>query len=172
MMLPPGASAHFSERSENTMKRTIHTALLLCFLSLTVLSQDEIVTVVSIVKVKNEKRAEADFYYEQNWKQLRKLALAEGIIHSYEFIEAKADEQADFDYLCITRFRDQAQFDKAEENFARLMEPRGGPKLLNELKPDEFREVVFVKIGKSLFVPGPDARKGTSGHGPQSDDKQ
>lgn len=133
------------------MKRLSFVALLVCFLSLTAFSQSEVVTVVSIIKVKNNKHAEASFYYENNWKVLRKQALAEGIIHSYEFVEAKADEKADFDYVTITRFDDQAQFDKAEENFAKIMEPRGDPKLLNDLKPNEFREVVYVKIGKSLF---------------------
>lgn len=133
------------------MKRLTVAAFLVCFLSLSAFSQSEVVTVVSIIKVKNEKRAEASFYYENNWKVLRKQALAKGIIHSYEFVEAKANEKADFDFVTITRFEDQAQFEKAEENFGKLIEMRGDMKLLNDLKPEEFREVVFVKFGTSLF---------------------
>lgn len=141
------------------MKKIHFAALLIFCFSLTVFSQSEVVSVTSIVKVKNEKRAEAAFYYENNWKVLRKLALEKGYIHSYEFIEAKADEKADFDFITITRFKDQAQYEKAEENFRIIMEPRGGPKLLNDLKPVDFREIVFDKIGKSLFVTKPDEKK-------------
>lgn len=141
------------------MKKLHFTALLIFCFSLTVFSQSEVVSVTSIVKVKNEKRAEAAFYYQNNWKVLRKQALERGYIHSYEFIEAKADEKADFDFITITRFKDQAQFEKAEENFRKLMEPRGDPKLLNDVKPDDFREVVFVKIGKSLLVTASDEKK-------------
>ncbi len=145
------------------MKKLQFAVFLIFSFALTIFSQSDIVAVTSIVKIKNEKHAEAAFYYDNNWKVLRKQALQKGYIHSYEFIEARADEKTDFDFITITRFTDQAQYEKAEENFRVLMEPRGGPKLLNDLKPDDFREIVFVMTGKSLFatVGLPDAK--TSG---------
>ena len=66
------------------------------------------------------------FYYENNWKTLREKASAKGYIHSYELIESKADEKADFDIVLITRYANQTQFDKAEENFQEIMREHDG----------------------------------------------
>lgn len=131
------------------MKKNTFLILFIICLSISVFSQTEVVTVFEAVKIKNEKRAEALFYYENNWKKLREKASAKGYIHSYELIESKADEKADFDIFLITRYANQTQFEKAEENFQDIMKQRDGLKLLNDLKPNEFRENVFIKVGKS-----------------------
>lgn len=134
------------------MKRYFVFVISICFLSVASHAQEKIVTVFEAVKIKNEKRAEAVYYYENNWKVLREQAVKKGYIHSFEFFESKADEQAGFDLVLITRFKDQAQYEKAEENFKELIEAKGGLRLLNELKPGEFRQRVFVKVGNSILV--------------------
>ena len=75
--------------------------------------------------------------------------MKKGYIHSFELMDAKADDKADFDIVLITRFTDQAQYEKAESNFQEIIRKSGGLKLLNESKPSEFRQNVFVKVGKS-----------------------
>ena len=131
------------------MKKFLLLVLAVCFLKVLAFAQTEVVTILETVKIKNEKRAEALFYYENNWKVLREKALEKGYIHSFEFFETKADDKADFDIVLITRFADQAQYKKAEENFRELIKQKGGLKLLNDLTPNEFRQRGFVKIGKS-----------------------
>jgi hypothetical protein len=136
------------------MKRLLILTLTIYFLALTVFSQSTTITVIETVKIKDNKRAEALFYYENNWKLLREKALEKGSIHSYELIEATADEKADFDIVLVTRYAHQAQFDKSEENFQKLIKElitdKGGLKLKNKLKPADFRQNMFVKIGKSI----------------------
>lgn len=117
--------------------------------SLSSFAQTETVTLFEAVKIKNEKRPEALFYFENNWKVLRENALKKGIIHSFEFVIAKRNEKADFDIILITRYKDQAQFEKSEENFQELIKARGEIRLKNELKPDDFRQSVFTISGKS-----------------------
>ena len=120
-----------------------------CILSCVVCAQSEIVTVFEAVKIKDDKRAEAIYYYENNWMALRKSAIQKGYIHSFEIIFTKADEKADFDIGLVTRFLNRSQYEKAEENFGELIKQRGELKLLNRLRPGEFRQNLFVKIGSS-----------------------
>lgn len=127
-------------------------------LSVNIYAQSDVVTLVEAVKIKNEKRAEAIFFYENNWKILREQALEKGIIHSYEFIVSEINEKANFDIILITRYKDQAQFEKSEENFRPLLDARGDVKLLNRTKPDDFRKSVFVINGKSYLKPSLESR--------------
>lgn len=134
------------------MKKLLFLNLFILGLSIVIFSQTRIITVFEAVKIKNDKRAETLFYYENNWKQLRVSALEKGYIHSFELFEAKADEKADFDVVLITRYKNKKQFDKSEERFQELIKQRGELKLLNDLKPSEFRQNLFVKIGKSNLM--------------------
>jgi hypothetical protein len=135
----------------NIMKKIILPLAAILFLSLVASAQgEEIITVFETVRIKNDKCAETLFYYENNWKMLREKALAKEFIHSYELIETAGNERAAFDIILITRYADKDQFAKAEENFRRLIEERGPVKLLNELKPNDFRENVFAVTGRSI----------------------
>jgi hypothetical protein len=141
------------------MKKHLFLLLFIFCLSISAFSQTEVITVFEAVKIKIEKRAEALFYYQNNWKKLREKAVEKGFIHSFELIETKTDEKAEFDIVLITRYINQARFDKSEENFQELIKQRGGLKLLNDLKPNDFRENVFVKTGKSFLAGGVDNKK-------------
>ncbi len=124
---------------------------ILLTLSVNIYAQSEVVTLFEAVKIKNKKRAEAFYFYENNWKVLREKALEKGIIHSFEFVVVKSNEKADFDIILITRYKDQAQFEKSEANFRPFLEAHGNVKLLNETKPDDFRKSVFVINGQSFL---------------------
>lgn len=119
-------------------------------------SGSEIITVADFVKIKNGKRDEAIFYYENNWKIYREIALKKGFIHSYEIIETKPDASAantDFDLILITRYADEKHYQDSEKNFQPILKEvrPNGAMLKNDLKPEDFRQNVFAKVGKNLI---------------------
>jgi hypothetical protein len=63
------------------MKNLILLALLLVAAMLPAQSQKS-VFIMDFVKIKDNKRAEALFFYENNWKVYRDIALEEGYIKS------------------------------------------------------------------------------------------
>lgn len=98
---------------------------------------------VDFVKVLNGNTEEALFYYEQNWKQHRVEAARRGFISSYQMLVRTSDEGGT-DILLITGYATDEQYEKREENFAIVMNRSegGGPRLLNDKSPGEFREVI------------------------------
>lgn len=113
----------------------------------------DIRVVMDFVKIKNGRRDEAMFYYENNWKVYREAALRDGFIHSYEIVEASSEKNKAFDIVLITRFADEAQANAVEKNFEPILSRLrpNGPILKNEIKPADFRENVFVYNGRSPF---------------------
>jgi hypothetical protein len=113
------------------------------------------VTLMDFVKIKNGKKAEALFFYENNWKVYRELALKKGIIKSYQLLQCQPDSLNNFDLILITVYSNAEQYNKSEENFRSILTQLrpNGPLLLNELKPAEFRENVFVKTTSTMFAP-------------------
>lgn len=105
------------------------------------------ISVIDFVKIKNNHRQEALFYYEKNWKAARDIAVRKGYIKSYSLLSTDADSVANFDLILITVYKDSTQFNLTEERFAEIFKEirNGGPLLLNDLKPAEFRQNVFYK---------------------------
>ncbi|MBC8112191.1 MAG: hypothetical protein H7Y04_14130 [Verrucomicrobia bacterium] len=119
-----------------------------------IVAQDlKTIVIVDFVKVKNEKKKEAIFYYENNWKLYRDAMLKEGFIKSYRLLEVKADSTGNFDLILMTEYKDSIDFKKSEERFEAVMKTNrpNGVLLLNEKKPAEFRQNVFVKFGETVF---------------------
>lgn len=105
---------------------------------------------IDFVKIKNGHQKEALFYYENNWRVLREIAIKKEYIESYQLLLADDDEKANFDIMLVTVYKDEEQYDKSEANFQEIIDARpDGLKLLNDLKPGEFRETVFYKKMKS-----------------------
>jgi len=111
------------------------------------------VIIMDFVKITAGKKAEAMYYYENNWKLYRDAAVKKKIIKSYELVEAKADSLDNFDIILITVYEDSVQHAKSEDNFAPLLKELrpNGPVLLNETKPNDFRKNVFFKIASPVF---------------------
>ncbi len=106
------------------------------------------------MKVVDGNRDELIYYYENNWKVLRDMALEREYIISYELLETEADSTGDFDILLITRYKNQEAYEKAEERFQgliRQIQTDGGPKLMNELTPPQFRDWKFSRTTKTVF---------------------
>ena len=117
-------------------------SLLVLLLLMPVAALAEIVT-VDFVKVLNGNTDEAVYFYENNWKPYRAEAAKRGYISSYRLLVRRSDEGAT-NILLITGYASEAQYEDREANFAEVMSGsrEGGPKLMNEKTPGEFREVV------------------------------
>jgi hypothetical protein len=102
----------------------------------------EVIT-VDFVRVVNGNMEEAVYFYENNWKKFRIAAVKKGIINSFKLL-VKSSQNGQTDILLITAFESQEQYERREENFSTVMRDtrEGGPALLNNKSPAEFREVI------------------------------
>lgn len=108
-------------------------------------AQDERISSLDFVQILDGNVEEAMFYYQNNWEQLRLMALDSGYIQSYELLETSFDDNAPFHLILLTTYANQEQFDRREDNFGALIAVKGELQLLNEKKPNEFRKVIFWK---------------------------
>ena len=132
------------------MKNILLITLFLC--STPLFAQQ--VSTIDFMKVINGNRAELIYYYENNWKVLRDMALERNYIVSYELLETEAESTGDFDILLITRYENEEAYEKAEERFQGLIreiQTASGPKLMNDLTPSQFRDWKFSKTTKTVF---------------------
>lgn len=111
------------------------------------------VIIMDFVKITEGKKAEAMFFYENNWKVYRDAAVKKKIIKSYELAEARPDSLNNFDLVLITVYKDSLQHSKSEANFAPILKELrpSGPVLLNDVKPNDFRKNLFYKIVRPVF---------------------
>lgn len=116
----------------------------------------DLYVVADFIKIKEGRRDETLYFYENNWKVYRDEAKKRGVIDSYELISASSDKNADFDLILVTRYRGEDQFKNSEKNFEPILKELrpNGPALKNQLKPEEFRQNVFAYSGKLLFFSG------------------
>ncbi len=131
----------------------MRSLFILLFLAATIKAGSQTVLVMDFVKVKNGNYAETLFFYENNWKLYRDIALQKGFITSYRLEKTTVDSTAPFDLVLITEYRDSTMYHKSEENFSDILataRPKG-PLLLNDLKPADFRQNVFVKVTETLY---------------------
>ncbi len=111
-----------------------------------VFSQKETrISTVDFVQIVNENREEAMFYYEYNWKVLRKMAMLKKYIASFEIMETPYSEEAPFHLLLITTYKNKEQYEQREKHFQELIKQQGKLQLLNDKKPPEFRKNLFHK---------------------------
>ncbi len=115
---------------------------------------DETVVLMDFVKIKNGKRDEAMFFYENNWKIYREAALKQGIIQSFEIVEIAPNESNQFDLILITRYKNEEQHKNSEKNFEPILKEirPNGALLKNDLKPDDFRQNLFFTVGKPIIA--------------------
>lgn len=112
------------------------------------------ISTMDFVKTVDENREELIYYYENNWKVLRDIALEKGYIESYELMTTFEDSDSGFDVILVTRYKNEDEYNKAEERFQGIIEEvqkSGGLKLLNDLKPGEFRSLEFYATTKTMF---------------------
>lgn len=111
---------------------------------------------IDFIKIKDGKRDEAIYFYENNWRAYRDAAIKRGVIDSYELIDVRSEKDAAFDLILITRFRGEEQFKNSEKAFEPIVKEitPNGPFLKGTSKPDDFRQNVSFYNGKALFRSG------------------
>ncbi|MEL7002680.1 MAG: hypothetical protein AAFN93_08070 [Bacteroidota bacterium] len=127
------------------MCRKVFPLILSCLCSFAYGQHDDRISTIDFVQILNDNEAEVKYYYENNWMVLRKMAIEKGYIHSYELMEVPTSEEAPFQLILITTYKDQKQYDAREEHFGELIKAKGELKLLNGKKPGEFRKTLFGK---------------------------
>ncbi|CAN5478350.1 hypothetical protein BH10ACI3_BH10ACI3_20350 [soil metagenome] len=108
---------------------------------------------IDLIKVKDGKRDEARYYYENNWRFFRDAAVKRGLIDSFEYIDAVSEKDTAFDIILITRYHGEEQYKNRETIFEPIIKELtpNGPFLRGTSKPDEFRIVVSSYTGKQVF---------------------
>lgn len=101
-------------------------------------------TTLDIVKVNASYEKEALYFYQENWKAFRELALQKGVISGYEMHRTATDSTQHFQLILITRYPDSTALANSEENFRPIMKEVSpqGPRMLNHVDRKEFLEYV------------------------------
>ncbi len=103
------------------------------------------VSTIEFVQILDDNREEALFYYQNNWKVLREMAVRKGYIDSFELLETEFTEDQPYHIMLMTTFANKYQFDKREKRFQELIIAKGSLNLLNDKKPGAFRKTVYLK---------------------------
>lgn len=114
------------------------------------------ILVIDFVKVINGNHREAAYFYKNNWKVYREIAERSGFIKSWQLLTTHPDSTANFDIMLITEYTDSVQLALSEDRFREIIKAASpnGPKLLNDLKPKEFRNNVFLKRARRIYSSG------------------
>lgn len=73
---------------------------------------------VDYIKVHDGQLADLVKFFELNWKGARKLARKAKYIEDYQWFVLP--ESTDYQVVLMTKYKDQTQFDKREENFQKI----------------------------------------------------
>lgn len=126
------------------------TLVFLCIVAFGFGQDHDRVSSIDFVQIANNNKEEAIFYYENNWKVLREMALEKKYIHSYQLLETPFSEEGPFEIILITTYANQKEREQAEERFDKLIAQRGPLRLMNQKKPGEFRKILFNKLAVHL----------------------
>ena len=121
--------------------------LLLITLSICSLSfgqHDDKISTVDFVQILNDNEAEAIFYYQNNWKVLREMALDKGYINSFQLLITPPQNES-FQFMLITTYPNKEQYDLKEVHFSELIKEKGNLELMNDKNPNDFRNTLFRK---------------------------
>ncbi|WP_298422287.1 hypothetical protein [uncultured Kordia sp.] len=119
--------------------------LLIIFTQFSFAQKDERISTIDFVQIIDGNKAETIYYYEQNWKVLRQMALKKNYIASYEIMETTYSEEAPFHLMLITTYANKSQYEQREKHFEELIKEKGELELLNDKKPAVFRKNLFHK---------------------------
>ena len=130
--------------------------LVFAFLFMISTSYGQAVTPVAVydfIKIKNGKNKEAMYYYENNWKFYRDIAIKKKIITAYKMVRCQPDSLAGFNLILITEYEDSTAYSKSEERFSEIIKETrpNGPLLLNEIKPKDFRDNLFFRKAETII---------------------
>jgi hypothetical protein len=131
------------------MKKLIAAVL---FLTAFTLNAQKIST-FDMVKIKAQYEKEALYFYEQNWRAFRVVALKQKVISNYEMFRSETDSTNHFYLTLVTTYKNEKAFKESEAKFRPIMSAisPNGPKYLNALKRTDFLEYVAGSEGKIVY---------------------
>ncbi|OIQ38722.1 MAG: hypothetical protein BM563_05565 [Bacteroidetes bacterium MedPE-SWsnd-G1] len=119
---------------------------IIAILTTTSFSQkDKKISTIDFVQIVNNNYDEVIYYYENNWKVLREMAVKKGYIETYQVMESPTADSTGFDIILVTTYKNDQQYEKRETHFQELIKEKGPLKLLNDKKPGDFRKVIYNK---------------------------
>jgi hypothetical protein len=123
------------------MKALFATAL---FVVCTNALSAQAITAVDIVSIDARYRAEAEYFYRENWLAFRKEALKKGVITSFRQLKTPPDSTGRYTLMLLTTFADSTAFAHREERFAPIMKAisPNGPRMLNQVPRSAFLKYV------------------------------
>lgn len=107
--------------------------------------QDDKISTIDFVQILNDNKEEATYYYQNNWKVLRIMAINKRYIYSFQILEMPKNEDQPFQLMLITTYLDGEQYKLREDHFTELIKEKGALKLMNDKQPVDFRKVLFNK---------------------------
>ncbi|TGV01581.1 hypothetical protein [Flavivirga rizhaonensis] len=107
--------------------------------------QNDKISTIDFVQILNDNTEETVYYYQNNWKVLRNMAIDKKYIHSFQILETQANKDAPFHLMLITTYLNEEQYKLREDHFSELIKEKGKLELLNDKKPGEFRKTLFSK---------------------------
>ncbi|MDT0552308.1 hypothetical protein [Urechidicola vernalis] len=123
--------------------------IMFCFIAiLTTASfsqKDKTISTIDFVQIVDNNYDELIYYYENNWKVLREMAVKKGYIQTYQVMESPTADSTGFDIILVTTYENDQQYEKRETHFQELIKEKGALKLLNDKKPGDFRKVIYNK---------------------------
>ncbi len=143
------------------MTKMMLTFFLLLSPSAVFCQKSKSISVIDYVKIREGKRAEALFFYESNWKRYRDVALGKGFIRSYHLLANTSPQVKEYDLILITEYADENQSRLGEERFNQIIKEVApeGPKLLDDLKPADFRVNVSSVTTETIFSSHPEMQR-------------
>jgi len=123
--------------------RLILTLFILSFTSLSYGQLDQRISTMDFVQILNNNKKEVTYYYQNNWKVLRDMAIKKGYIESYQVLETPFSEEQPFEIILITTYANKEQYDQREDHFQELIKEKGALDLMNEKKPGDFRKTLL-----------------------------
>ena len=129
------------------MKKTNISLIFLLVAWVSYGQQAQPISTIDFVQIVDGNEEEALYYYENNWKILREIALKRNYIASFQLMETTPSPEAPFHLMLITTYADSDQYQAREKHFEALIEEKGPLRLMNDKQPGDFRKIVFNKTG-------------------------
>ena len=107
--------------------------------------QDDKISTIDFVQILNDNKEEAIYYFQNNWKVLRNMAIKKEYIHSFQILEVPISEGEPFQLMLITTYMNEEQYKLREDHFTELIKEKGALKLMNDKEPADFRKTLFSK---------------------------
>jgi hypothetical protein len=121
--------------------------LAVLFISISTSAQTNKSTSIFSVDFVKAKEGQYENYLEnleKNWVAARKTAKTKKYIKSFQLLVLPKDDKNDWNFILITEYADQKQFDDREKHFDEIFK-KSPPIAIKGLKSSDMREIILSK---------------------------